>query len=293
MTALTLILSHRTVPARLAGTLLVVALMLAVAPVLAAQPTVAHGTLASLLAGSATAVGALLIYATTRISTRAQDGMLGFGAGVMLAATSFSLVVPAIDSAELLFGSRALAAGFAAGGMIAGALFLWAADRYVPHQHFVKGSEGADGRRVKRIWLFVFAIALHNLPEGLAVGVSFGAGNSADSIGLATGIGMQNMPEGLAVALALSLLGYSRTTAFLIASLTGLVEPVAGFFGAAVISLAQPLLPFALAFAAGAMLFVISHEIIPESHRRGHEQAATMGVVGGFVVMMLLDVALA
>ncbi|HYA36762.1 MAG TPA: ZIP family metal transporter [Candidatus Methylomirabilis sp.] len=259
----------------------------------AADERIAYGAVASLAAGLATAAGALPIFATRSISQRAQDTMLGFGAGVMLAATSFSLIVPGVETAQTLWGSRGVAAGIAAAGMLAGALFLWAADRFVPHEHFIKGTEGADGRRIKQIWLFVFAITLHNFPEGLAVGVAFGGGEHAEAASLATGIGIQNMPEGLAVALALMTVGYSRLVAFALAAATGLVEPLAGLLGATVVTFTHPLLPFALTFAAGAMLFVISHEIIPESHRHGHEQSATLGVTGGFVTMMLLDTALA
>lgn len=253
---------------------------------------IAYGAGASLAAGLATAVGALAIFTVRSISQRAQDSMLGFGAGVMLAATSFSLIVPGVATAETLWGNRMLAATIAAAGVLGGALFLWAANRFIPHEHFVKGVEGADARRLKQVWLFVFAIALHNFPESLAVGVAFGAGQQAEAVSLATGIGIQNIPEGLAVALALVTIGYRRVAAFAVAAATGLAEPVAGLLGAAAVTFMQPILPFALTFAAGAMLFVISHEIIPESHRHGHEQAATLGVTGGFVTMMLLDTAL-
>jgi ZIP family zinc transporter len=252
---------------------------------------IAYGAGASLAAGLATAVGAMPIFTARKISQRAQDTMLGFGTGVMLAATSFSLIMPGV-AAETLWGNRTLAAAIAAAGMLGGALFLWAADRFVPHEHFVKGTEGADGRRIKQVWLFVFAITLHNFPEGLAVGVAFGAGQQAEAVSLTTGIGIQNMPEGLAVALALAALGYTRIAAFAVAAATGLAEPLARLLGAVAVTFMQPILPFALTFAAGAMLFVISHEIIPESHRHGHEQAATLGVTGGFVTMMLLDTAL-
>ena len=253
---------------------------------------IAYGAGASLAAGLATAAGALAIFTVRSISQRAQDSMLGFGAGVMLAATSFSLIVPGVATAETLWGNRMLAATIAAAGVLGGALFLWAANRFIPHEHFVKGVEGADARRLKQVWLFMFAIALHNFPEGLAVGVAFGAGQQAEAVSLATGIGIQNIPEGLAVALALVTIGYRRVAAFAVAAATGLAEPVAGLLSAAAVTFMQPILPFALTFAAGAMLFVISHEIIPESHRHGHEQAATLGVTGGFVTMMLLDTAL-
>jgi zinc transporter, ZIP family len=295
MTSATLAIGRRRDnPARWVLPVLSAVVLAAVAwALIGADQRIAYGAAASLVAGLATAVGALPIFAARSISQRTQDTMLGFGAGVMLAATSFSLIVPGVETAQTLWGSRGLAAGIAAAGMLAGALFLWAADRFVPHEHFIKGAEGADGRRFKQIWLFVFAITLHNFPEGLAVGVAFGSGEHAEAASLATGIGIQNMPEGLAVALALTTLGYSRLTAFALAAATGLAEPLAGLLGAAVVTFMHPLLPFALTFAAGAMLFVISHEIIPESHRHGHEQSATLGVTGGFITMMLLDTALA
>jgi zinc transporter ZupT len=138
------------------------------------------------------------------------DARIAYGAGVMLAATSFSLIVPGVAAAETLWGNRTLAATIAAASVLGGALFLWAANRFVPHEHFVKGPEGANGRRIRQVWLFVFAIALHNFPEGLAVGVAFGAGQQAEAVSLATGIGIQNIPEGLAVALALVTIGYRR-----------------------------------------------------------------------------------
>lgn len=276
----------------LMGTALAIAAAAMAWSLVGSDARIAHGAAASLITGLATAVGAAPILATRRISQRSQDAMLGFGAGVMLAASAFSLIAPGIASAEALWGNRLLAAGIAGAGIAAGALFLWAADRFVPHQHFIKGAEGSDPRRLKQVWLFVFAVTLHNFPEGLAVGVGFGAGPRAEAASLATGIGVQNLPEGLAVALALAAVGYSRVAAFLLAAATGLAEPVAGLFGAAVVSFMQPVLPFALTFAAGAMLFVTSHEIIPESHRNGHEQPATLGVVGGFVAMTLLDTAL-
>lgn len=145
---------------------------------------------------------------------------------------------------------------------------------------------------LKRVWLFIMAIAIHNFPEGLAVGVGFGGGDVANGIALAIGIGLQNMPEGLVVALSLLTEKYSRRTAFLISLITGLVEPLGGVIGAGAVTLVQPIFPIAMGFAAGAMLFVISDEIIPESHRLGYEKAATAGVMVGFVLMMFLDVTL-
>jgi zinc transporter, ZIP family len=255
--------------------------------------TVQLGLLASLAAGLFTAVGALPVMVLSRIRRRVEDALMGFGAGVMLAATAFSLVLPGVDAATVYTGNTLSAALLVGAGIGLGGLFLLACHRYVPHEHFIIGPQsGADPERMRRIWLFVFAIALHNFPEGLAVGVGFGTGDLAAGVALTIGIGLQNMPEGLVVAVAMLALGYSRWTALGVALLTGLVQPVGGLVGATVVTLAEPLLPFGLAFAAGAMLFVISHEIIPESHRKGHEGHATLGVLAGFIVMMVLDVAL-
>lgn len=246
------------------------------------------GFLASLAAGLATGIGALPVLFTRNISQKAQDIMMGFGAGVMLAATSFSLIIPAIDAV----GEGLKAALIVAGGMIVGGVFLWLSDRALPHEHFIKGPEGSDAKNIRRIWLFIIAITLHNFPEGLAVGVGFGGGDIQNGTSLAVGIGLQNMPEGLVVALALLTERYSVGKALGIAFLTGLVEPIGGLLGAGVVTFAQPILPWGLAFAAGAMLFVISDEIIPESHRKGFETEATFGVMLGFVIMMILDVTL-
>ncbi len=246
------------------------------------------GFTASLLAGTATGVGALPVLFFRNISQRLQDVMMGFGAGVMLAATSFSLIVPAIEHA----GGAMKAAFMVSGSMMLGAIFLYLSDKYSPHEHFIKGPEGSDLKRLKRIWLFVIAITLHNFPEGLSVGVGFGGGDIKNGVTLATGIGLQNMPEGLVVALALVTQRYSPLRALMIAFLTGLVEPLGGIIGIGIVSLSRPLLPWGLAFAAGAMLYVVSDEIIPESHRKGFEKEATFGVMMGFVVMMILDVSL-
>ncbi len=250
------------------------------------------GSLGSLMAGLATGLGALPALLVPSLSERAQGILLGFGGGVMLAATSFSLVVPGIEAALALGYPQLVAAWILVAGLLLGALFLESAHRFFPHEHFFKGVEGSHRAHLQRIWLFIIAIALHNFPEGLAVGVGFATGQITAGLALAIGIGLQNIPEGLVVALSLVAQGYSRGFAFWIALLTGLVEPIGGLMGAAVVSLAQPLLPWGMAFAAGAMLFVISDEIIPESHRQGIEREATFGVISGFAVMLLLDVAL-
>ncbi len=213
------------------------------------------------------------------ISNRTLDTMLGFAAGVMLAATAFSLLVPAIE----LGGVWAAIIGFLVGGF-----FIYLLDRYMPHEHLIKGHEGPSSF-LSRTSLLILAITIHNFPEGLAVGVSFGSGDIAAGIVIATAIGLQNIPEGSAVAFPLIREGFSKRKAMWYATLTGLVEPIGGLIGASVVALARPLLPSGLAFAAGAMAFVVSHELIPESHRKGHEIEATSGFIIGFAVMMFLD----
>jgi len=237
------------------------------------------GFTASLIAGLATGIGAVPIFFFKNISDRVLDVMLGFAAGVMLAASSFSLIVPAIN----LGGVWITAIGIAMGGIT-----LHLIDRYTPHAHFMAGQEGSTSR-LSRLWLLIIAIAIHNFPEGMAVGVSFGGGDIARGLVVATAIALQNMPEGLAVAFPLVREKYSRGKALWYATLTGLVEPLGGLLGVAMVSLSRPLLPWGLAFAAGAMVYVVSDEMIPESHRKGFEQEATWGLVLGFIVMMLLD----
>jgi ZIP family zinc transporter len=254
-------------------------------------PTVYLGLIGSFIAGMGTGVGAIPVLIVRQISQRIQGIMLGFGAGVMLAATSFSLIVPSLESATRQTNNNTLSALIVVAGILLGGAFLLYSHQYFPHEHFIKGPEG-NYQNLKRIWLFVIAIAIHNFPEGLAVGVGFGGEYVANGTALAIGIGLQNIPEGFVVAIALLAEKYSRLTAFSIALLTGLVEPVGGLIGAGVVSIAQPILPWAMAFAAGAMLFVISDEIIPESHSLGLEKEATLGVMVGFVVMMFLDVTL-
>lgn len=255
------------------------------------------GVQAALLAtvgtGLATGVGAIPVLLARRIPMQAQDAMLGFGAGVMLAASIFSLILPALDASEAATGSQTTAAWIAASGLALGALTLLLIDRLLPHEHFVKGHEGPAGAAFARVWLFVFAITLHNVPEGLAVGVGFAGEDQTRAVPLAVGIAVQNMPEGLAVAAALLTLQYTPVRAAAIALATGMVEPLGGLLGAGVVSLSAALLPWALTFAAGAMLFVISHEIIPESHRHGHETSATVGLMTGFVLMMMFDTTMA
>jgi zinc transporter, ZIP family len=244
------------------------------------------------LAALATALGTLPVLLSQQFSQRSYDTMLGFGAGVMLAATSFSLVIPGLEAARAQGAGAWGAGGIVGGGVLLGAALLLAIDRVVPHEHFVKGIEGPKARKLKRVWLFVLAIALHNLPEGLAIGVAFAGSDPVAATALATGISIQDVPEGMVVALALRGVGYGKFTSVGLGVASGLVEPVMAVLGATVVTLTASLLPWGLAIAAGAMLFVISHEIIPESHRQGHEAYATGGLMIGFVVMMVLDTAL-
>ncbi|WP_292025028.1 ZIP family metal transporter [Maritimibacter sp. UBA3975] len=253
---------------------------------------VVMGLLASLAAGLMTGVGALLVLFGKTMPRRASDILLGFAAGVMISASFFSLLLPGLEVAEENSGSVWIAATIAGAGIALGAAVVWAMNELLPHEHFIQGPEGADPGALSRIWLFIIAITIHNFPEGMAVGVGFGGGNVANGVSLATGIGLQNAPEGLAVAVALRGLGYGRGHSFAIALLTGLIEPVGGLIGVVAVTVSETLLPWGLTFAAGAMLYVISHEIIPETHRGGHQKSATAGLIIGLILMMFLDVTL-
>lgn len=251
---------------------------------------------AGLLAAAATALGTLPALGTRSLSDRAQDGLMGFGAGVMLAACAFSLILPGLAAAREAVspggGGATVAALMVAAAVLIGAYALMAMDRWLPHEHFIKGREGVDARRLRRTTLFVMAVTLHNLPEGLAMGVGFAANDPVAAAGLSLAIAIQDLPEGFVVAVALMAVGYSRVKALAIGAASGLIEPVGAVLGAWVVSEWPLLLPWALGFAAGAMLFVVSHEIIPESHRKGHERWATQGLMLGFALMMVLDTAL-
>ena len=264
----------------------------AVEAIAAGDARVRGALLGGSLAALATALGTIPVLLSQQFSQRVFDSMLGFGAGVMLAATSFSLVIPALEAARSQGAGSWGAGGIVGAGVLLGAALLLAIDRLVPHEHFVKGVEGPKALKLKRVWLFVLAIALHNLPEGLAIGVAFAGSDPVAATALATGISIQDVPEGMVVALALRGVGYGRLLSVGLGVASGLVEPAMAVLGATVVTLMASLLPWGLALAAGAMLFVISHEIIPESHRQGHEAFATGGLMLGFVVMMVLDTAL-
>lgn len=251
------------------------------------------GFLGSLGAGLMTGAGAIPVLFGRTVSRRLNDTLLGFAAGVMLAASFFSLLLPSLQASEGLYGGSVLPALIAAAGLVIGVVVLALINDFLPHEHFVFGHEGPATESMRRIWLFVLAITIHNLPEGLAVGVGFAGGNLAEGLPLAIGIGLQNAPEGLAVAVALAGEGYTRRYAFMVAFFTGLIEPVGGLLGVMAVSFSEYLLPWGLAFAAGAMIYVISHEIIPETHRYGHQREATAGLTAGLAVMMFLDVVFA
>ncbi len=237
------------------------------------------GTLASLIAGLATILGAASVFFVRKVSEKFLDAAMGFSAGVMLAATFFGLIMPAIKIGGVWKTSV---------GILLGMLFLIGMERAVPHIHRVTGVKGPR-THLSKTALFILAITIHNFPEGLSVGVGFADGNIVAGSILAVGIGIQNLIEGLVVAVPLFRSRNKVLEAFLIASFTCVVEPIGGFLGISVVSLGKFLVPYGLAFAAGAMLFVTSEEIIPETHSRGNARIATIGIIFGFIVMMCLE----
>lgn len=265
---------------------------------LGAQHVIIQALLATLFTWFVTALGAALVFFFRTINRKLLDGMLGFAAGVMIAASYWSLLAPAIEMAE---GSSLPAWVPATVGFLFGGGFLWGVDKVLPHLHMGFPMSEAEG--VKTSWqrsvLLVMAITLHNIPEGLAVGVAFGAvaanlpsATLAGALALALGIGIQNFPEGAAVSVPLRREGVSRLKSFWYGQLSGVVEPMAGVIGAAAVIFMKPILPYALAFAAGAMIFVVVEELIPESQLEKNTDIATVGTMLGFAVMMTLDVAL-
>jgi ZIP family zinc transporter len=241
---------------------------------------------------AATALGALMAVVLRDISSRTQDIMLGFAAGMMLAASSFSLILPGIEAAQVICGNQLLAAFVVVVGLGLGVALMIGLDRFVPHEHELSGRRGPQAERINRVWLFVLAITLHNLPEGMAIGVSFADGDFKVGLPLTTAIAIQDIPEGLAIAMALRVTGISTLRAALIAVGSGLMEPLGSVIGLGMSSGVAVAYPISLGLAAGAMIFVVSHEVIPETHRNGHETPATLGLMMGFAVMMFLDTAL-
>lgn len=259
---------------------------------------IVQALLATLFTWLVTALGAALVFFFRAINRRVLNAMLGFAAGVMIAASFWSLLAPAIEMSVELGQPGWLPALV---GFLAGGLFLFGVDRLLPHLHLGFPMEKAEGIKTgwQRSVLLVLAITLHNIPEGLAVGVAFGAlaanlpsASLGAAVALALGIGIQNFPEGAAVSVPLRREGLSRFKCFWYGQLSGLVEPVAGLIGAAAVLLMRPLLPYALAFAAGAMIYVVVEELIPESQLDKDTDVATIGAMLGFAVMMTLDVAL-
>jgi zinc transporter, ZIP family len=241
----------------------------------------------SLLAGGlGTGIGALPVLFVRTIGPRLESTLAGFSAGVMLAASFVGLLLPALAMAEQQNGG---ATWPILAGTALGAIAIDLLHRLMPHEHFGKGLENAERSGLARVWLFAIALALHNLPEGLAVGVGAASGDARVSWPVTLSIGVQNAPEGLIVAVAFVAAGYQKRTALLVTLATGLVEPVGAMFGFAALQIAAAALPAALAFAAGAMLYVVSHEIIPESHREGRSAAATFGLVVGVLAMLQFD----
>lgn len=265
---------------------------------LAGLNPVMQALVATLFTWFVTALGAALVFFFKTINRKVLDGMLGFAAGVMIAASYWSLLAPAIEMAE----ESSLPAWVpATTGFLLGGLFLYIADKIIPHLHLGFPMDEAEGPKTSwhRSILLVLAITLHNIPEGLAVGVAFGALASdlpsatlAGAIALAIGIGIQNFPEGAAVSVPLRREGFSRLRSFWYGQASGIVEPIAGVLGAASVIFIKPILPYALAFAAGAMIYVVVEELIPESQLEKNTDVATIGAMVGFAVMMTLDVAL-
>lgn len=254
------------------------------------SPIVA-GALGSLSAGLMTAVGAAPMLVFRKPGAQAQAALLGFAAGVMLAASFFSLIIPGVAVLQEAGAAKAAAAGVMAAAVLIGAAVIGLLNRFAPVDMLAIGPAGAS-HLSRRIWLFIIAITLHNFPEGAAVGVSFGGGDFHQGLATAFGIGIQNMPEGLAVSVAMASLGYGRGAAFLGALASGLVEPVGGLIGASVVHLLPSALPWGLGLAAGAMIYVVAAEIIPETRERSKGEGSMIGLMIGLVGMMFLDIAL-
>lgn len=257
-----------------------------------AAPGVRLAALGGIAGFVATGLGALPALALRGLPQRVEDSLLGCAAGMMLAASAFSLLLPGLDAGEQLFASKPLGAAVVVFGMLLGVLLMLGIDAFVPHAHREAGVHGAGNERVGRIGLFVFAIAVHNLPEGMAIGVSFAQGDMSVGLPLTTAIALQDIPEGLAVALALRSAGFAPRFAVLVAAATGLLEPLGALLGVGLSSGLAVAYPIGLGLAAGAMIFVVSHEVIPETHRNGHQTWATLGLMAGFALMMVLDTAL-
>ncbi len=256
-----------------------------------ANPKMMGALLGGGTAAAATALGTLPVLFAQNFSKRTYDSFLGFGAGVMLGATAFSLVIPALAAAKSAGAGSWESSLMVGAGIMAGAGAILLMSRAIRTDSIL--STDPDQISLRRAWLFVWAVALHNLPEGLAIGVAFAGIDVEKATSLATGVSIQDVPEGLVVALALHAVGYSRLAAVGMGIVSGLIEPIAAVFGVALIGISAGLLPYALAAAAGAMLLVIVNDVIPESRQSGNGTQASVALVLGFIVMTVLDTALA
>ena len=241
--------------------------------------------LTALGVGGATVVGATIGFLTEKISHKFSDYVLGFAAGIMLCASVVGLIMPSIQIGSVYTAII---------GVIIGAIVLNLIDIFTPHLHnsTLEESHPQNNKKLNKILLFVLAIAIHNFPEGVAAGVGFGTGNNADAITIAIGIALQNIPEGMIIIAPMVAVGISKKKALLIASLTGLIEVIGTILGYFAVSISTAILPFALAFAGGTMLYIISDEMIPETHAHGNERGATYAIIIGFCAMLLIDVLL-
>jgi ZIP family zinc transporter len=250
----------------------------------------------ALMAGTAgfiaTAIGALPALLLRQLPQKFEDSMLGFAAGMMLAASTFSLIIPGIDAGKEIFNSQFVSVMVVVAGLALGVMLMLGLDQFTPHEHEKTGPCGPGYEICERVWLFVFAIALHNLPEGMAMGVGFSNGDVSVGLPLTTAIAIQDIPEGLAVALSLRAAGAKARSAVLIAAASGLLEPIGAIIGVTLTGGSIWSYPLGLGLAGGAMIFVVSHEVIPETHRNGHQTLATIGLMIGFALMMVLDTTL-
>ena len=234
--------------------------------------------------GGSTIIGVLLGFLFQKVPHKFNDAILGFAAGVMLSAAILGLIVPSLESGNIWI---------TAVGILCGALFLNVADKVTPHLHHITGvdqeTHANNQNNLNKIMLFVMAIAIHNLPEGIAAGVGFGSENVTNAITVALGIALQNIPEGMVIVSPLILAGLKKRRVLAIASFTGIIEVIGTMIGFFAVSIATAILPFALAFAGGTMIYVVSDEMIPETHSHGYEQMATYSLLFGFITMLILD----
>lgn len=234
--------------------------------------------------GGATVIGVLLGFIFQKVPHKYNDAILGFAAGIMLAAAIIGLIIPSLEEGNIWI---------TAVGILTGAIFLNLADKVTPHLHHITGvdqeTHSESQKHLNRVMLFVMAIAIHNLPEGIAAGVGFGSENISNAITVAVGIALQNIPEGMVIVSPLIMAGVSKWRVFLIASFTGIIEIAGTLVGFTAVSVATVILPFALAFAGGTMIYVVSDEMIPETHSHGYERMATYSLIFGFITMLIMD----